>query len=34
MLLDVVYVGSDLEWLPGSAAGQTVAVANIAVSGT
>ncbi len=34
MLLDVVYVGNDLEWLPGSAAGQTVAIENIAVSGT
>ena len=33
MLLDVAYVGSDLEWLPGSAAGQTVAIDNIAVSG-
>ncbi len=34
MLLDVVFVGNDQEWLPGSAAGQTVAIANIAVSGT
>jgi PmbA protein len=33
MLLDIAYVGSDLEWLPGSAAGQTVAIDNIAVSG-
>ena len=33
MLLDVAHVGSDLEWLPGSAAGQTVAIDNIAVSG-
>ena len=34
MLLDVVQVGNDLEWLPGAAAGQSVAIDNIAVSGT
>lgn len=34
MLLDVIHVGNDVEWLPGSAAGQTVAIANIAVSGS
>jgi PmbA protein len=34
MLLDVVHVGNDLEWLPGAAAGQSVAIGNIAVSGT
>ena len=34
MLLDVAHVGDDVEWLPGSAAGQTVAIDNIAVSGT
>lgn len=34
MLLDVVHVGADQEWLPGSAAGQTVAIENVAVSGT
>jgi PmbA protein len=34
MLLDVAHVGSDQEWLPGSAAGQTVAIDNVAVSGT
>ncbi len=34
MLLDVAHVGSDQEWLPGSAAGQTVAIDNIAVSGS
>ena len=33
MLLDLVHVGSDQEWLPGSAAGQTLAIGNIAVSG-
>lgn len=34
MLLDVLYVGADQEWLPGSVAGQTVAVANVALSGS
>ena len=34
MLLDVAHVGGDVEWLPGSAAGQTVAIDGIAVSGT
>ena len=34
MLLDVAHVGSDVEWLPGSSAGQTVAIDNVAVSGT
>jgi PmbA protein len=34
MLLDIVHVGSDQEWLPGAAAGQSVAIGNIAVSGT
>ena len=34
MLLDVTYVGNDVEWLPGSAAGQTLAVSGIAVSGS
>jgi PmbA protein len=34
MLLDVAEIGSDQEWLPGSAAGQTVAIDNIAVSGS
>ena len=33
MLLDLIHVGSDQEWLPGSAAGQTLAIENIAVSG-
>jgi PmbA protein len=33
MLLDIVHVGSDVEWLPGSAAGQTLAIEGIAVSG-
>jgi PmbA protein len=34
MLLDILYVGSDVEWLPGASAGQSLAIANIAVSGT
>ena len=33
MLQEVLHIGSDVEWLPGSAAGQTVAIDNIAVSG-
>lgn len=34
LLLDVIEVGSDLEWLPMSAAGVTLAVADVTVSGT
>ncbi|MDP9389781.1 MAG: TldD/PmbA family protein [Actinomycetota bacterium] len=34
MLLDVVAVGNDLEWLPGSAAGVTVVVADMSMSGS
>jgi PmbA protein len=33
MLRDVVAIGNDLEWLPGSAAGVTVAVADMSMSG-
>ena len=33
MLHDIVYVGSDLEWLPGGAAGMTVLVAEMSVAG-
>jgi PmbA protein len=33
MLLDVCYVGRDVRWLPGTAAGQTVAIAGVSVSG-
>ncbi len=33
MLRDVVAVGDDLEWLPGSAAGVTLAVAEMSMSG-
>jgi PmbA protein len=34
MLLDVVAVGRDVEWLPGTAAGQALAIEGIAVSGS
>jgi PmbA protein len=34
MLLDISYVGSDVEWLPGSAAGQSLAIEGISVSGS
>ncbi|MDP8992886.1 MAG: TldD/PmbA family protein [Actinomycetota bacterium] len=33
MLLDVVAVGGDLEWLPGAAAGVTLAIAEMSMSG-
>jgi PmbA protein len=34
MLLDVVYVGNNVEWLPGTAAGQSLAIDGVAVSGS
>ncbi len=34
MLLDVMLVGSDVQWLPGTAAAQTVAVDGISLSGS
>ena len=34
MLRSVLHVGNDLRWLPGVAAGQTVAIADMQVSGT
>ncbi len=34
MLASVLHVGSDVEWLPGIAAGQTLAVADLQLSGT
>ena len=34
MLQNVVAVGSDVEWLPGSATGVTLAVDDIAMSGS
>ncbi len=33
LLLDVVAVGADVEWLPGVAAGQSIAISDVAVSG-
>jgi len=34
MLLDVVAIGNDIEWLPGLAAGQTIAISDITVTGS
>jgi len=34
MLLDVLLVGNDVQWLPGTTAAQTIAVDNIALSGS
>jgi PmbA protein len=34
MMLDIVAIGADVEWLPGTAAGQTVAIDGVALSGT
>ncbi|MBV8983128.1 MAG: hypothetical protein JO248_01615 [Acidimicrobiia bacterium] len=34
MLQDVTAVGSDLEWLPGGAAGVTVVIADVSLSGS
>ncbi len=34
MLLDIQHVGGDVEWLPGVAAGQTIAISDIALSGS
>jgi PmbA protein len=34
MLVSILHVGSDVEWLPGIAAGQTLAVADLQLSGT
>ena len=34
MLLDIVAVGADLEWLPGGDAGLSVAIADVALSGS
>ena len=33
MLKEVVAIGNDLEWLPGSAAGLTLAIADVSMSG-
>ncbi len=34
MLHDILHVGADVEWLPGLASGQTLAIANMAASGS
>jgi PmbA protein len=34
MLLDVAYIEADVEWLPGVAAGQSLAVRDVAISGS
>jgi PmbA protein len=34
MLLSLLHVGSDIEWLPGIAAGQTLAVGDMQLSGS
>jgi PmbA protein len=34
MLLDIVAIGGDLEWLPGGDAGLSIAIADVALSGT
>jgi hypothetical protein len=33
MLQSIVHVGGDLRWLPGIAAGQTLAIADMQLSG-
>jgi PmbA protein len=33
MLQEIIHVGSDIEWLPGLAAGQTLAVDGMVLSG-
>jgi PmbA protein len=33
MLLDVLMVGNDVQWLPGTAAAQTLAIDGVALSG-
>lgn len=34
MLLDIVQIGADVEWLPGVAAGQTIAIDGLSLSGS
>jgi PmbA protein len=34
MLQSVLHVGSDIEWLPGIAAGQTLAIGDMQLSGS
>ena len=33
MLKDVLFVGNDLEWLPGAAAGVSLAIGDMSMSG-
>jgi PmbA protein len=34
MLLHIAFIGGDLEWLPGSAAGITLAIDDMSMSGS
>jgi PmbA protein len=34
MLKEIVAIGGDLEWLPGLAAGMTLAIADVSMSGS
>jgi PmbA protein len=34
MLLDVLYVGNDVQWLPGTASAQTLAIDGVSLSGS
>ena len=34
MLQSILHIGSDVEWLPGVAAGQTLAVGDMQLGGT
>jgi PmbA protein len=34
MLLDIAYIGNDIQWLPGSAAGVTLAIGEMSLGGT
>ena len=34
MLQDILHVGSDQEWLPGTAAGQSLAIDGLSISGS
>lgn len=34
MLMDIAYIGNDIDWLPGSAAGVTLAIGDMSLGGT
>ena len=34
MLANLLIVGGDVEWLPGNAAGETIAIGEVALSGS